>query len=376
MASFNESIKNFNTTYYRSLLRIRMWTKWNSYQTKRFAESYWPAFFYYKEERKSNLIVLKELIYLFFKFKCLPFHYFRYSLYRKKFTFDRVLEFYPETLFYYKDLPKINSNYVLLDDKNIFESIIKGSELSYPQTILKKKNGSSFDSNNNFITSDEDLKFVLNLCKSNKIFAKPASYSSGGKGILLIEKINNCWRIDGEIFTKSTLDNLVEDWIFQEGVTNCKQIAQIHNKSVNSFRVLTVYKKGIGAKVIYVSLKLGTSNSYTDNAHTGGLYVGVDYYTGQLTSTGYDENLNEYNMHPNHDIPFKDIKIKNIQKVVEYAEKVGNIFSDLAVVGWDIALTDEGPSILEGNSSSGLTIFQRPFNGLKTLMDAIKPLVK
>ncbi|MDP3899830.1 MAG: sugar-transfer associated ATP-grasp domain-containing protein [bacterium] len=378
MASFNESIKNFNNRYYRFFLKVALYPKWMGYQNLRFKQSYLPAIHKYSKESKSLPIIIFEIIKLTLKFRCLPYHYFRYALYRRQFSFVDVSKFYPETLFYYKILPKINNNYVLLDDKNIFESMIKGSGLRYAQTVLKKKNGCVYDQHGNRIVRQSQLQNTLDLIGHTVIFCKPASYSSGGKGIFTIQKQELSWlNEENRIFDLEFLQTEMHgDWILQLPLENAKEIARIHNDSVNSFRVLTVFRPDGGSKVIYVSLKLGTSDTITDNAHTGGLYVGVDHQTGQLLGRGYDEDLNEYDMHPVSKIPFKDIRISRVSEIVEYANRAAGLFSDLTIVGWDIALCDDGPYFLEGNSSSGLTIYQRPFKGLQKLMDEIKDLIK
>jgi hypothetical protein len=72
----------------------------------------------------------------------------------------------------------------LLDDKNIFESIIRGSGLKYPETVLKKKNGLIYDKSNIQIVTEVRLRETLEKTNLSEIFCKPASYSSGGKGIL------------------------------------------------------------------------------------------------------------------------------------------------------------------------------------------------
>ena len=377
MASFNESIRQFNTSYYRFALKVNLWVSWSSYQNKRFRESYFTALIKYKKERKSSTRILIEILKLTWLYKCLPYHYFRYGLYRRQFDFLAVRKFYPETLFYYKVLPRINTNYVLLDDKNIFESILKGSSLKYPETILKKKNGCIYSGLDKQIVTDKELQESLNSTNESVLFCKPAGYSSGGKGILLIKKVAGRWLLNQKIEfdVDVILSKMVGDLILQRPVKNCREIAAIHDKSANSFRVLTVFKPGYGSEVIYVSLKLGTGDAITDNAHTGGIYIGVNHQTGQLHGIGFDENLNEYKYHPTSKVIFKDIKIERIETVIDCANKAANMFSDLMVVGWDIVLTDDDAYLLEGNSSSGLTIFQRPFNGLDSLMQVINPFL-
>jgi hypothetical protein len=103
--------------------------------------------------------------------------------------------------------------------------------------------------------------------------------------------------------------------------------------------------------------------------------VGVDHQTGHLHNKGFDENLNEYSQHPVSKETFGNITINRIKEVTDCATKAAALFSDLMVVGWDIVLCEDGPYILEGNSSSGLTIFQRPFNGLGALMSELHDVI-
>jgi hypothetical protein len=42
------------------------------------------------------------------------------------------------------------------------------------------------------------------------------------------------------------------------------------------------------------------------------------------------------------------------------AIRAQQVFADRLFVGWDITMTPDGPVIVEGNSSPGLDIFQRP----------------
>jgi glutathione synthase/RimK-type ligase-like ATP-grasp enzyme len=91
-----------------------------------------------------------------------------------------------------------------------------------------------------------------------------------------------------------------------------------------------------------------------------------------LADTAYDENLYSYNAHPLTGVKFKGKKIVDIDKIVSLAEKLGNICPSMTFIGWDIALTPEGPVVLEGNSSPGLTIIQRTYNGMQEFIKLVQ----
>lgn len=371
MAEFNLRMQKYHDGSILGL-RIYMFTFWMSYQNKRFFESYWPAF-KRSTDKKSFILIFLELLRLTVIWKCLPYHYFRYGLYQKKYSFAKILNYLPETVFYYQILPKINKQMFLLDDKNAFEEVIKGKNIKFPRTVLKITKGTLFDNISNVIKSESQLERIFKKTNSDIIFCKPSDCGSGGKDIVIFKKSSQGYKdLKGKNVNFNYLKKISSiDWILQEKVNNSQEIAAIHSNSTNSFRILTFFKPKEGSKAIYCILKAGNNNAYTDNAHTGGVYVKIDMKTGLLDETAYDENLYTYKFHPYSKYEFKGKKVKDIKKVVKLAEKLGNMFPNLTFVGWDIALTEKGAFVLEGNSSPGLTIIQRTYEG----MDDFKKLV-
>ena len=289
-----------------------------------------------------------------------------------------ILHYIPESVVYYRILPYINSNYFLLDNKNIFESILKGNTLPHPKTILKIQNGLIFDSNNRIISSVDDFQKVIYNITSKKLFLKPSDCGSGGKEILIYNKAEKGYLSQNRerLSFKNLSKKLKNDYILQEGLENQGFLREIHPNSLNSFRVMTFFDPKKGAKVIHAILKAGNNKSETDNAHTGGIYVGLNLSNGKLMDKGFDEDLNEFILHPLTKIDFRNKEIKGFKKMIDLAEKAGNLFPTLTFIGWDIALTKAGPVILEGNSSPGLTLIQRTYGGLKKFYDLANDYLK
>lgn len=377
MADFNIKMQSFRKKAEIFGLKFYMWPYWFYYQNKRFKESYWPA--YKRNKNKKGIFkIFKDILFVSLYWRVLPYHYFRYGLYKREFSLKKIKEYIPETVVYYRILPKINSNYFLLDNKNIFETILNGSNLPYPRTILKIQKGIIFDSENKIIDSKQDFKKLIEKEKNNKLFLKPADCGSGGKEIVSYNKVNGHYFSQNkeEINFENISRKLNTEYILQEGIENYGFLKEIHPYSLNTFRVMTFFDRKIGAKVIYAILKAGNNEANTDNAHTGGIYVGINLENGNLMDKGFDEDLNEFLMHPLTKIDFRNENIKDFKKVIEIAEKAGNLFPSLTFIGWDIALTKEGPVILEGNSSPGLTIIQRTQGGLKKFYDKANDYIK
>jgi hypothetical protein len=301
---------------------------------------------------------------LTFYWRCLPYHYFRYGLYRRDIKFKEIKDYLPESVFYYRILPNLNRNYLLLDNKNICDDILRANNLPIPRLILKIRHGKIFDLHGEIISDANSLNRYLANQKSKEIIAKPADCGSGGKQIEIFEKKEGGYysrnkKLSYEMISKA----FNRDWIFQEVISNIPLLAEAHPNSINSLRVITLFTEK-EPLILYAILKMGNNSARTDNAHTEGIYVGVDLSTGRLFDKAYDENLNEFYEHPLTKFKFPGKVIPNFSEVITISKKAALLFPETKIIGWDIALTNNGPIILEGNSSPGLTIIQRTYKGM------------
>jgi len=273
-------------------------------------------------------------------------------------------------------MPKLNKNYLLLDNKNLCDDILRANNLPLPKTILKIRKDTIFNNFGEVIGNNNQMNSYLHAQTAKEIIAKPADCGSGGKEIIIFTKKDGDYIYNNEKLGYGTIMKKFKgDWIFQEVITNIPLLNEAHPNSVNSFRVMTLLDKN-GPLVLYSILKIGNNLARTDNAHTKGIYVGVDLPTGKLFDKAYDEDLNEFEEHPLTKFKFSGKVIPNFSKVLEIAKKAALFFPETKVIGWDIALTENGPIILEGNSSPGLTIIQRTNNGMNKFCKIAYGIIK
>ncbi len=103
-------------------------------------------------------------------------------------------------------------------------------------------------------------------------------------------------------------------------------------------------------------------NRTVDNLHAGGIASGVDLDTGALSSAsnlGMDAKIGWLDRHPDTRVTIVGRKLPLWQETKDLAVKAHRAFDDRVLVGWDIAITDDGPVVVEGNSSPDLDITQR-----------------
>lgn len=122
---------------------------------------------------------------------------------------------------------------------------------------------------------------------------------------------------------------------------------------------------------MYLS-KWGGANSVVDNLAGGGLVAAVDLKTGKLITDAVDEEGNVYSRHPatgmiikGFDIPFFAETLKLVLDAYEKKRFEGYL-------GWDIAITEDGPEVVEVNTVPGVILFQLPYvaekKGMKHVM--------
>ena len=106
--------------------------------------------------------------------------------------------------------------------------------------------------------------------------------------------------------------------------------------------------KGPGAKV--------------DNFHAGGLAAKVDIETGELgpgSDIGLRPDATWHATHPDSGAPLEGRKLPFWKETLDLARRAHAALPEWAVIGWDIAIVEDGPVVIEGNSGADLDIVQR-----------------
>lgn len=200
--------------------------------------------------------------------------------------------------------------------------------------------------------------------KHSKVIFKPLDLAMG-KGIMIVDD--------------SDLDNLQDivsgyktGLIAEELIKQHEGMAFIHPSSVNTLRVTTFIVDGV-VHIIRPFARFGTGGNVVDNGAQGGLVSLIDPDSGIITDV-VDEFGNKYVLHPDTKIPIVGYKIPYWQEALAMAEELARIMPEVRYVGWDLALTDNGWVMVEGNSRGQFIGMQLPIQkGVRALMLSIDP---
>ena len=186
------------------------------------------------------------------------------------------------------------------------------------------------------------------------IIVKPLN-SNSGQGIYRME----CLYVSMED-ALSRFRKLLEEGsgIVEEVLTQRWELSEIHPASINTIRVYTLRDDAGTVHIICTLLRAGTGNSVVDNANAGGIVVPVDTATGRMNPTAIDKKNNEYKVHPTTGYIFEGKTVPCWEDILRLCLDSAEMLPGLRYIGWDVALTPEGPVLIEGNHIPDHTLLQ------------------
>lgn len=161
-------------------------------------------------------------------------------------------------------------------------------------------------------------------------------------------------------------------YLLQERIYQHKTINDIYSGAINTIRLETVYDRtNRKIEILPPLLRVGTGSNRVDNWAVGGLAIGIDVEGESLHKygfykPGYGTKASE---HPNSGIVFDGYKIPFLQQAIEQAKSLHSFLPGVHSIGWDIAIGENGPIIIEGNDNWEISLVQICSHGLQQEFD-------
>jgi len=225
----------------------------------------------------------------------------------------------------------------------------------------------------------EVRQLEADLSQYNEFVIKPAQGSGGGGIIVISEKTDDGWlSISGRKFTVQDMRRHIADIIF--GVYSFglgdsaiieARINQHHALNALSPLGLTdvriiLYRH----KPVLAMLRVPTKDSDGKaNLHQGALGIGIDLTTGQGThATHFGEPIRS---HPDTGIGLIGLSLPFWNDILKTSDKAAKCVP-LKYLGVDLAITGDGPVVLEINVRPGIEIQNANMQGMRTHLERIK----
>ena len=159
---------------------------------------------------------------------------------------------------------------------------------------------------------------------------------------------------DPKAYYEHCLQNRIH---LEELVIQHPQMSALCPTCVNTMRIMTFNDHG-NPRIIWMGLRVGSGSCEVDNFHAMGMGVAIDMESGQLKGEGRNKDNVLFSHHPMTGVKFDGFQIPYFQEAKELALKAALESDKILVVGWDMAISENGPVIIEGNRRPGFNLVQ------------------
>jgi hypothetical protein len=140
---------------------------------------------------------------------------------------------------------------------------------------------------------------------------------------------------------------------------------------VNTVRIFTLIDRKGEYQVLGCRLRISVDSS-VDNLAAGNLAAAVEQQSGVVSGPGIysDITRSPEAIHPVTGTPINGFQLPFWQECLDLAKKASLKHPQNRSVGWDIAITSDGPDLIEGNHDWCKLVWQLPVRkGLKHLLE-------
>lgn len=169
--------------------------------------------------------------------------------------------------------------------------------------------------------------------------------------------------------------------VVEQYVVQHTKMASLNPESVNTVRIVTlssnetpVLPDGRMLDIAYAGVRMGrTPGAIVDNLHSGGMMAGVDIHTGIIVTDAADRAGNVFSVHPVTGTVIKGFEIPLFNEAIAMVKEAIVEMKIEGYIGWDIAIREDGPVLIECNTSPGSDGLSTPYahehKGMKPLME-------
>ncbi|MGD1870381.1 MAG: sugar-transfer associated ATP-grasp domain-containing protein [Neomegalonema sp.] len=247
-----------------------------------------------------------------------------------------------------------------IDDKLKLSALLRGFGLGATETqaLVDKTSGGPLKS----LATPDDAAAFLREQAVYPLFGKPknSSLSLGAASIDRFEEKEDSLvhhsgvRTKVETFVKEVFEAYGETgYIFQSRLGPHPDLATVSGPAVGTVRGVTLHR-GSHIDVLYALWKAPALGATADNFWRGdNMIVDIDAETGRTRrcQRGTGAHAEELQNHPGTGAAMINVQMPMWPELRQLVRASAWIFPDVPLLGWDVAITPDGPMIIEGNTS-------------------------
>jgi len=224
----------------------------------------------------------------------------------------------------------------------------------------------------NVLTDPESLHAALQSAEAGEFFLKHSG-GAHGHGAFSVRRRGEDYEFAGRIDGAAALfrhacASLPSDEVYlvQPRLKNQGRLAQIMSPNgLGTIRAVTLLRDD-SCTLLTACLRITVGSNVTDNfsvGRAGNLTSAIDIADGKLGQAVGSRSkawpdMHTVHAHPDTGVPFADFALPDWHEIRALVLRAHRAFPELGVIGWDIAVTDHGPVLIEANHAWDINLLQ------------------
>lgn len=249
----------------------------------------------------------------------------------------------------------------LLEDKEVFYRYCEAVGIPVPQTVAYLSRGSARTPGTAGLVGEQDLRSILSDHDGEELILKPAN-GVYGQGLRTLKVAGDALMEGAQSLTANDLiENLPRDrrYILQRRVYNHRDLrAWTGVKTLQTLRIASGHPGRPGETPLMLSASwrsvvAETTNDNFNYGRTGNLRIQVNLQNGVISravrAAQNGVGLEDVECHPLTGEPLIGTRLPAWGETLRAVTRAASLFYPIRLVGWDVAITDDGPVLIEGN---------------------------
>lgn len=165
---------------------------------------------------------------------------------------------------------------------------------------------------------------------------------------------------------RATGNDLVEDYVVQH-----EDLMELSPAGLNTVRVITQLDQEDNVHLLGARLRI-TINSAVDNLAAGNIAAPIDIATGKVIGPGVYSDITKEDeaAHPITKVKIIGFQVPFWAETIAMCKAAALLDTRNRSIGWDVAITEKGPELIEGNHDWCKLLWQLPVKqGLKPVLE-------
>lgn len=222
-----------------------------------------------------------------------------------------------------------------------------------------------------FLFKTKEWGSLIEYFKNNDVdvFCKGVS-GQCGEDIYVVKSSNGGLLVNNIYYSFDDFFNLTKNSILviENRIVQHTELAKYHSDSVNTLRLHTIRDIKSGKiEILPSTFRVGVGGNKVDNWARGGLIIEIST-EGILGKYGFfkpDYDKTRATKHPDTGVVFEGQVIPMYKEAINIVKNMHEFLPEVHAIGWDVAITEEGPLVVEGNDNWEITLPQALSRGMK-----------